>query len=116
LLTDGQSRQLGYAIDSQYYGTADFVDYVHQSLGRMTLADVNRVIRENLRTDNMHYVFISKDAEDLRRRLTGNQASPLTYDAEQPEALLEEDRTIQSLPIIFDVDVVTFVPAEAGFR
>src|SRR5690606_37937884 len=52
LLTDGQSRQLGYAMDSRYYGIdASFADYVREGLSRLTLEDVNRVIRENLRTD-----------------------------------------------------------------
>jgi zinc protease len=116
LLMDGQSRQLGYAIDSQYYETGDFAEYVRSSLERLTLNDVNRVIRANLRTDNLQYVFVSKDAEDLKARLLGNRASPMSYDAEQSPSLLEEDRRIQSLPLIFEEDDVTVVPAEAVFR
>ena len=33
LLTDGQSRQLGYEIDSQYYEIGDFPTYVREGLG-----------------------------------------------------------------------------------
>jgi zinc protease len=94
LVTDGQSRQLGYAMDSQYYATADFADYVRDGLNDLTLADVNRVIRENLHSENMQYVFVTRDAGDLSRRLINNQASPLVYDAEKPAALIEEDRLI----------------------
>ena len=44
LLTDGQSRQLGYEMDSQYYQIDDFADYVREGLANLTLDDVNRVI------------------------------------------------------------------------
>ncbi|MGI9261285.1 MAG: M16 family metallopeptidase, partial [Woeseiaceae bacterium] len=40
LLTDGQSRQLGYALDSQYYEIDEFADYVREGLASLTLADV----------------------------------------------------------------------------
>src|SRR5690606_7477655 len=69
LLTDGQSRQLGYEIDSRYYETGRFSEYVREGLAGLTLEDVNRVIRENLDTANMQYVFVAKDANDLRQRL-----------------------------------------------
>jgi zinc protease len=114
LLTDGQSRQLGYAMDSQYYQIDDFASYVRDELNNMTLDDVNRVIRENLNMDNMQYVFITRDGEDLRNRLMSDQASPMTYDAELPQDVLDEDRMIDSIPLSFDS--VTVVPAEEVFR
>jgi len=108
LLTDGQSRQLGYAMDSQYYQTDEFSNYVRDELNNMTLDDVNRVIRENLNTDNMQYVFITKDAADLSQRLMSDQASPMTYDADLPQDVLDEDKLIDSIPLEFDkVDVVS---------
>ena len=67
LLTDGQSRNLGYALDSQYYGIQAFPDYVREALSDLTLADVNRVIRDNLRTEDMQFVFVTRDAEDWQK-------------------------------------------------
>lgn len=116
LLTDGQSRQLGYALDSQYYGIDRFSDYVRQGLARLTLEDVNRVIRENLRTDAVQYVFVARDAEDLQRRLLANAPSPITYDSEKPEDLLREDEAIQGLPLGLEPDAVRVVPAGAAFQ
>jgi zinc protease len=114
LLTDGQSRQLGYALDSQYYGIDNFADYVREGLSELTLDDVNRVIRENLDPSNMQYVFITRDGDDLRERLLSDQASPMTYDAEMPQAVLDEDQLIDDIEIGFDsVDVV---PAEDVFK
>jgi zinc protease len=108
LLTDGQSRQLGYAMDSQYYQIDEFTDYVRDELNGLTLDDVNRVIRENLNTDDMQYVFITRDAADLQQRLASDQPSPMTYDANLPQEVLDEDKLIDSIPLGFDkVDIVS---------
>jgi zinc protease len=115
LLTDGQSRQLGYELDSQYYGIGPFPDYVRDGLGRLTLADVNRVIRENLRTENMHYAFVTSDADDLRDRLANNKASPMTYDAEKPEDLLAEDQQISGVDLGISTEDIQVVPADEVF-
>lgn len=116
LITDGQSRQLGYALDSQYYETGEFTEYVREGLNNLTLADVNRVIRENLSTENMQYVFVTRDAADLKRRLVDDQSSPMVYESEKSAELLEEDKLIESLPLGFDDERVTIVPAENVFN
>ncbi len=116
LQTDGQSRQLGYALDSQYYGTGDFASYVREGLSELTLADVNRVIRENLSTDNVQYVFVTRDAQDLRDRLATDRASPVRYDAEKPADLLEEDKAIEALPLGIAGDDIRVIPADQVFR
>ena len=113
LLTDGQSRQLGYALDSQYYGTGDFTDYVRKGLSELTLDDVNRVIRENLDMSDMQFVFVTRDGADLRERLMSDQRSPMTYDAELPAEVLEEDLLIDNIAIGFDS--VEVVPADKVF-
>lgn len=115
LLTDGQSRQLGYEMDSKYYGTGNFADYVRDGLNKLTLADVNRVIRENLDIDNVQYVFVSKNAEELRESLEADRASPVTYDAEKPAALLQEDKAIEKLPFDMTEDDVRILKADQVF-
>ena len=108
LLTDSQSRQLGYAMDSQYYQIDEFANYVRDALNGLTLDDVNRVIRQNLNTENVQYVFITKDTADLQRRLASDQRSPMTYDADLPQEVLDEDKLIDSISLGFDkVDVVS---------
>ena len=114
LLTDGQSRQLGYSLDSQYYGIDDFATYVREGLAKLTLDDVNRVIRENLDMSNVQYVFVTRDGADLKRRLESDRPSPMTYDADLPADVLEEDRRIEAIPLGFDS--VTVVPADEVFR
>ena len=116
LITDGQSRQLGYEMDSQYYEIDEFARYVRDGLGDLTLADVNRVIRENLSTENMQYVFVTRDADDLKQRLTGNQSSPMVYESEKSAELLEEDKLIETIALGFDKNDVTIIPAEEVFN
>jgi zinc protease len=115
LLTDGQSRQLGYELDSKYYGTEDFTGYVREGLNRLTLADVNRVIRENLDTANMQYVFVSKKAGELRGSLSNGRASPVSYDADKPAALLAEDKTIEKLPLAISADDIRILRGDEVF-
>jgi zinc protease len=114
LLTDGQSRQLGYAMDSQYYGTGDFADYVRDGLAKLTLDDVNRVIRENLDTSNMQYVFVTRDGDGLRERLLSDERSPMTYDADLPQEVLDEDLLIDNIEL--GIESAEVVPAEDVFK
>jgi len=116
LLMDGQSRQLGYAVDGQYYQVGNFADYVREGLAELTLADVNRVIKENLGTDDIQYVFVTRDAEELRQRLVSDAASPISYEADKPQALLDEDAEIASIPLGFTEDKVTVIPSEEVFN
>ena len=116
LMTDGQSRQLGYDIDSQYYEIDNFADYIRAGLDELTLDDVNRVIRENLDTRNMQYVFVTRDAGDLQERLASDRSSPMHYDADKPADLLAEDREIESLSLGFEEGTVKIVSSDAVFR
>ncbi|MEX2126329.1 MAG: pitrilysin family protein [Woeseia sp.] len=116
LLTDGQSRQLGYEIDSQYYETGKFSEYVRDGLAKLALEDVNRVIRENLAAGSMQYIFVTGDAADLRQRLLDDAPSPISYDSAKPEELLQEDKEIAILPLEFDKAAVHVVPSDQVFE
>jgi zinc protease len=115
LITDGQSRQLGYAMDGQYYEIDEFANYVRVGLNNLTLAAVNRVIRENLSTDNMQYVFVTRDAADLRQRLVSDQVSPMVYGAEKPAELIQEDKEIASIGLNFDAEDVKVISSAEVF-
>lgn len=94
-LVSSQDTQLGYALDSEFYQTDDFVSYVREQFTQLTLDDINRVIKQNLQTDNMHYVFISGDGEDMKQRLLSESLSPLKYNSEKPADLLTDDKIIE---------------------
>ena len=111
-----QPAILGYAIDSEFYGIPEFADYVRTELGKLTLEQVNRVIREQLTTENVKFVFITPDGADLKARLVSDQPSPMTYNSPKPEEVLAEDQVIQGLALGFADDSVRVIPAESYFR
>jgi zinc protease len=115
LLTSEQGRQLGYALDSRYYGIGEFTSYIKSALDKLTLEQVNKVLREQLQSRNVKFVFVTKNAADLKSRLVSNQESPITYDAPKPEKILKEDETIQEYILPFEADRVRIVPLEDVF-
>lgn len=98
VLTATQDRQLGYAIDSQYYGMGDFNKVVREKLAKLTVEDVNRAIRKHLSSQTMHVAIITKDAEGLKEKILSGAASPMSYDAEKPQDLLDEDQMLATYP------------------
>ncbi|MEJ2602599.1 MAG: pitrilysin family protein [Gammaproteobacteria bacterium] len=116
LLTQTQSRQLGYALDSRYYGIGDFTDYVRDGLAALTVEDVNRVIREHLTTDDLRFVFVSADAAGLAEAIAADAPSPVSYNAEKPAELLAEDRLIQDLPLAIPAERIRILPASGVFE
>jgi len=86
------------------------------ALERLTLEDVNRAIREHIRPRDMRIVMITKDAEGLRRQLLADGVSTVRYEAEKPQALLEEDKRIGAMKLGLRPDAVRVVPVEDVFR
>ncbi|WP_063377649.1 M16 family metallopeptidase [Pseudoalteromonas luteoviolacea] len=115
-LVASQDRQLGYALDSQFYNTADFVNLVRSQLASLSLEDVNRVIRENLQTDNMHYVFVTGDGEDMKQRLASEQVSPLKYNVSKPQALLDEDKIVEGYKLSVPANNIEVIKADELFQ
>lgn len=112
LLTQTQSRQLGYAIDSTFYGIPEFATYVRRGLDALTLEAVNAAIREHLDPKTMSFVFVTRDAASLLRRLARDMPSPIEYNTPKPE-LTEVDKEVAELKI--GLESVTFVPVEEVF-
>ncbi|MBA3711915.1 MAG: insulinase family protein [Pyrinomonadaceae bacterium] len=116
ILTQTQGAQLGYALDSRYYGITDFNTYLREQLAKLTLEDVNRAIREHLKSDRMRIVMITKDAPSLRNALLANEPSPITYNSPKPKEITDEDKVIQSYKIDLKPEAVTVVPVERIFQ
>lgn len=116
ILTQTQSTRLGYALDSRYYGLPDFNQYLRDQLARLTIEDVNRAIRQYLRSDKMRVVLITKEAEALREAITGNKASPVTYVSPVAKEVTEEDKVIEAYRINVRPEDVRVVPVERIFE
>jgi zinc protease len=115
-LVSSQPALLGYAIDSNWYGIPDFPAYIRGELARLTVEDVNRVIRERFSTESIRFVFITPDGADLKRRLLANEPSPMSYNSPKPDSILAEDAVIEVLPLGFSPDSIQVRPADSVFR
>ena len=116
ILTQTQDAALGYDLDSRYYGTANFNQYMKESLAKLTLADVNAAIKRHLAPGSMQIVMITKDAETLKNNLLANAASPIKYNSEKPQSILDEDKIIENYKLAIKPADVTITPVEKVFE
>jgi zinc protease len=114
LLTQTQSDQLGYALDSQFYGTPEFTAYLKNSLARLTLAQVNEAIKKHLRSTDLDVVMITKDAQGMKKAIQSGTPSQAHYVSKPPAEILEEDQVIGRYKL--DVGSVEVVPADTIFE
>ncbi len=116
ILTQTKDAELGYALDSKYYEIPNYNEYMKTQLSKLTLADVNNAIKKHLSTDKMRVVMITKDAEDLRDQIVNNKSATISYAAEKPKEILEEDKIISTYPIKVKSENVTITPVEKVFQ
>ena len=114
LLTQTQSEELGYALDSRFYGIPPFRGYVKDAWAGMTVDDVNSVIRKYLRATDLDIVIITKDAAGMRDAIRSGQASTIEYVSPPPKEILDEDKVIGRYPL--DVGSIEVVPASRVFE
>ena len=106
-------RELGFLMDSKFYGRDDYIQELGELLENVTLEEVNEAIKKYLQTENMYITIITDDseAEALANSLRTNQPSPMSYSnivkEGLPQEVLEEDEEIASYPLnISSVDIV----------
>ena len=116
VLTASSPRRLGYALDSKWFGTPEFIDYVRQGLDRMTLEQVNAAIRRHLHPDRAQFVFVAKDAEGLAAALAADTPSPIKYNTGKPKSLTDEDAVIAVAPLGLAKERIEVIDAERVFE
>ena len=116
ILTKTKSAELGYAIDSQYYGMPDYNTYLKAALAKITVEDVNRAVRQHLRPDRLQIAGVAKDAATLKASLTSGAPSPKHYNSEKPREILDEDKIVEAWPLGLKPEDVTIVPVATVFE
>jgi len=116
ILTQTKDAELGYALDSKYYGIANFNEYMKSQLAKLTLADVNKAIKTHLASNKMRVVMITKDAEALRDEIVGNKPATISYASPKPKEITDEDQIIFTYPIPVKAADVTITPIERVFE
>ncbi len=116
ILTKTKSAELGYAIDSAYYGMPQYNEYLKSALAKLTAEDVNRVIKKYLHADKLQIIGIAKDAESVKGAITSASASPMHYNSEKPKEILDEDKTVETWPFGLKPEDVKIVPVSSVFE
>jgi zinc protease len=116
VLTRTKSAELGYAIDSQFYGIPDYNGYVKKSLAKLTAEDVNRAIKKHLRMTDLRIVAITKDAGQLREKILAGAPSPMTYNSPKPKEIMDEDKTVEAWKINLKPENVQVVAVGTVFE
>ncbi|MCA8957315.1 MAG: insulinase family protein, partial [Planctomycetes bacterium] len=115
-LVASQDRQLGYALDSRFYKIGTFTEYVQKALEKLTVDEVNRVLRKYLRADRVQYVVVTKDAQGFVQRLLGSDPTPIEYTSKPAADVLEEDKRIEVWKAGIDRKAVRVLPIAEVFR
>jgi zinc protease len=115
LMTATQDQQVGYALDSDWYGIGEFTATMRDRLQKLTLDDVNRAIKKHLSPKDLSAVIITKDAKGLAGRLIKDETSTITYDAEKPAELLAEDKVVGGRKLGIRPEAVRITPVEQVF-
>jgi zinc protease len=115
VMTARQGQQLGYALDSKWYGIGEFTSVMRERLGALTVEQVNTAIKRHLSTNNLSIVIVTKDAAGLKQALVADRPSTIKYDGEKPASLLAEDRQIGAIKLTIPAANVTITPVNDVF-
>ena len=111
------SKHLADRIDDRFYGIEEgHWKRYSKMLDSITREEVNAALKKYLTYTNLKAVFITRDAEDLKKALTENLPSPIEYTSEKPVEVLEEDKKIISYPLDVKPENVIIKPIEAMFE
>lgn len=113
LYTQTPESQLGFLMDSRFYGRKDYIGEIDALLAKVTLEDVNRAIKKYWNADAM-FVTIVTDASEagpLAESLKKNLPSPMSYSTSLreslPAALLKEDDEVATYKLnVKSVDII----------
>ena len=111
VMTARQDQQLGYALDSKWYGIGEFTRSMRDALQKLTVEQVNAAVKKHLTAKDLSVVIITKDAQGMKQALASDAFSAIAYDAaDKPKALLDEDKVIGALRLGIAADKVKITP------
>ncbi|MEP7353215.1 MAG: pitrilysin family protein [Acidobacteriota bacterium] len=116
VLTKTKSAELGYAIDSLYYGIPDYNTYIKTALAKLTREQVNAAIKKHLRTDRVQIVAVSANAEQLKSQIAGTTPATIQYNSAKPADILAEDKLVGAYSIGLRPEDVQIVPVAGVFQ
>ena len=112
--------QLGFLLDSKYYGRKDYIKDMDGLLAKLTVNDVNRAVKKYLQTQNMFVTIVTDDSEalPLAQALKKNNNTPMSYSnlvkEGLPQAVKDEDAEIANYKL--NVKSVKVVDTKNTFK
>ena len=114
------SEQLGYLMDSRFYGRKDFIKEMDKLLADLKPEDVNKAIKKYLQINNMFVTIVTDKSEvaPLKESLLNNNNSPMSYsDALKsglPKEVLAEDEEVSRFRL--NIKSVDIIKSEETFK
>ena len=105
LYAQSPAQQIGWLMDSRFYGRNDYLAELDTLLNNTTLDQVNAAIRKHWQTDNMFVTIITdvSEAQPLADSLINNTPSPMSYSnlvkSGLPADVLAEDDEVAVYPL-----------------
>ena len=115
VMTARQDQQLGYALDSQWYGIGEFADVMRKAVQTLTVEEVNAALKRHLDARNLSIVYVTKDAAGLKQALASDAFSPIRYDGEKSADVLAEDKLIGALKLNIAAENIVITPIDQVF-
>ncbi len=102
LFVQTPGKQLGFLMDSKFYGMDNYISNMTDAIAKLTLEDVNNAAAKYLQVDNMYITMITdeQEAAPLKQSLLTNVPSPMSYSNVVKESLGEDifelDKKVES--------------------
>jgi zinc protease len=110
-------RRLGYKMDSEFYGMKDdYIERIERELKTLKMDDVNKAIKKYISAKNLKVAIVTNDAESLKDAMLSNSPSPIKYQSPVSEKILEQDKTISTLPLGINASKTRVVPVSQLFE
>jgi zinc protease len=114
------AAQLGYLMDSKFYGRTDYISEMGKLLDNLTLNDVNKAIKKYWSTDNIIIAIVTdkSEAEELANSIKNNLPSPMSYSnfvrEGLPKEVLAEDEEVANYKL--NINSVTIINSKDTFK
>ncbi len=114
------AQQLGYLLDSKFYGRENWIKELDGLLDNVTLQDVNNAIKKYWQIENMFVAIITdkSEAEPLAESFRANLKSEMSYSnlvkKGLPEEVLKQDKAVASFNL--NVKSVKIIESKDTFK
>ena len=106
-------QQLGYLLDSKFYGRKDWLKEADALLANLTVEQVNAAMKKYWQTNNMFIAIVTDKTEavPLARSLRDNLVSPMSYSntlkGVMSNEILMEDKEVEKFPMkVSSVEII----------